>query len=268
MTSLLIGCGNLGKIILDGFQKKDKKVFVLDNNSKVKREISKKYGKVKFCETLSEVKWKSIKYIMICVKPKFAKEILNELKNFCEKTHIIISFVAGLKTNIILKYTGAKSEVVRIMPNIFIETNNSATAIFTKNLNHKLKKKLKTDFSSFGILIWIYSEKQLDFFTAMFGGGPAYLFFFLDCLNRLNKKNGIKANDSFLLLGSLLEGTLKQIKMGNTNFEKLISKVASKGGTTEEALKIFSRNQSFYSLLERAIIKAKKKSLEISEDFI
>ena len=32
------------------------------------------------------------------------------------------------------------------MPNIFIETNNSATAIFTKNLNHKLKKILK-DFS-------------------------------------------------------------------------------------------------------------------------
>ena len=73
----------------------------------------------------------------------------------------------------------------------------------------------------------------------------------------------LKSNDSFLLLGSLLEGTLKQIKMGNTNFEKLISRVASKGGTTEEALKIFSRNQSFYSLLERAILKAK----EIFRDF-
>ena len=56
--------------------------------------------------------------------------------------------------------------------------------------------------------------------------------------------------------------------MGNTNFEKLISKVASKGGTTEEALKIFSRNQSFYSLLEKAILKQKKKSVEISKDFI
>ena len=122
-------------------------------------------------------------------------------------------------------------------------------AIFTKNLNHRLKK-LKTDFSSFGILIWINSEKQLDFFTAMFGGGPAYLFFFLDCFNRLNKKNGIKSND-FLLLGSLLEGTLKQIKMGNTNFEKLISKVASKGGTTEEALKYFLEISHFIVCLKR-----------------
>ena len=76
---------------------------------------------------------------------KDEKELLNELKDFCERTHIIISFVAGLKSNIILKYIGANSEVVRIMPNIFIETNNSATAIFTKNLNHRLKKKLKTD---------------------------------------------------------------------------------------------------------------------------
>ena len=71
---------------------------------------------------------------MICVKPKFAKKILNELKNFCERTHIIISFVAGLKSNIILKYIGAKSEVVRIMPNIFIETNNSASGNIYKKL--------------------------------------------------------------------------------------------------------------------------------------
>ena len=37
-----------------------------------------------------------IKYIMICVKPKDCKKILNETKNFCEK-HIFVSFVAGLK---------------------------------------------------------------------------------------------------------------------------------------------------------------------------
>ena len=95
MTSLLIGCGNLGKIILGGF-KKNKKVYVLDNNSKVKQEIIRKYRKVKFCESLSEVKWNSIQYIMICVKPKFAKKILNELKNFV-KEHILSLLLLGLK---------------------------------------------------------------------------------------------------------------------------------------------------------------------------
>ena len=38
MTSLLIGCGNLGKIILDGFQK-NKKVYVLDNNLKINKRL-------------------------------------------------------------------------------------------------------------------------------------------------------------------------------------------------------------------------------------
>ena len=268
MTSVLIGCGNLGKVILEGFYKRNQKIFVIDSDQNVKKKIIKKYKKINFCDSLSQINWDSIQYIMICVKPKFVKKILKELKKFCKSTHIIISFVAGLKTTTIFKHIGDKSKVIRMMPNIFIETNNSATAIFSNNLNSKVKTKIKRDFGGFGILIWIKSEKKLDFFTAMFGGGPAYLFYFLDCLNRLNKKNGIRGNDSILLLSSLLEGTLNQVKMGNTNFTKLISKVASKGGTTEEALKIFSHKQSLYLLLDKAIKKAKNKSLLISKDLI
>ena len=41
MTSLLIGCGNLGKIILEGFSKKKKKILVLEKNIKVCNDIKK-----------------------------------------------------------------------------------------------------------------------------------------------------------------------------------------------------------------------------------
>ena len=40
MTSLLIGCGNLGKIILEGFSKKKKKILVLEKNIKVCKDTN------------------------------------------------------------------------------------------------------------------------------------------------------------------------------------------------------------------------------------
>ena len=40
------------------------------------------------------------------------------------------------------------------------------------------KKKIEKDFSFFGNMIWLKNEKQMHFFTAFFGGGPAYVSLF------------------------------------------------------------------------------------------
>ncbi len=264
MKSLLIGCGNLGKIILDGFYKTKKNIIVFDNNSKVREKIKNKYKKIELFECLDQIDWRDIEYIMICVKPNSCKTILKEIKKFCNKKHLVISFVAGLRLNNIKESIESKSKVLRIMPNIFIESNNSATALFSKDLNEKYKKKIIKDFSHFGVLVWVEQEERIDFFTAMFGGGPAYFFLILECLSKINKKNGIENKDSILLITSLIEGTLSQIKRGNINFKESINKVASKGGTTEEALKIFNKKNALNFLFEKAIDNAKKKSLMIS----
>ncbi len=268
MTSLLIGCGNLGKIILEGFYKKNKRIAVLDNDLKVRDQINDNYKRIKIFRSMREVEWKDIEYVMICVKPNISIKILKEIKNFCNNNHVIISFVAGLKTDSIQKYINPKSIVVRIMPNIFIESRNSATALFSKKADDKLRNKISKDFGHFGILIWMKKENKLDFFTAMFGGGPAYLFFILECFHRLNRKNGISSDNSILLITSLIEGALRKIKGDNINFHEFIKKVASKGGTTEEALKVFANKQSFYRLFKEGVENAKKKSSLISKNLV
>ena len=109
------------------------------------------------------------------------------------------------------------------MPNIFIESRNSATALFSKKADDKLRNKISKDLGHFGILIWMKKENKLDFFTAMFGGGPAYLFFILECFHRLNRKNGISSDNSILLITSLIEGALRKIKGDNINFHEFIA---------------------------------------------
>ncbi len=263
MTSLLIGCGNLGTIILKGFSLSKKKIIVLEKDRRIVNRVTKVYKNVKFFNSLEKIDWNRISYIMLCVKPQDATKTLNEIKDYYNKTHVIISFVAGLQTKSINKFL--KSPVIRIMPNIFIDSNNSATAFFAREIEENLKNKITKDFKIFGEYIWINNEKKMNFFTAMFGGGPAYFFYILRCFDKLIRKNGINVNDSLSLLTSLLEGTLMQLKSKNIDFSESIRKVASKGGTTEEALKVFSKNDALFNLFETAVNSAKDKSNQISK---
>ena len=265
MTSLLIGCGNLGKIILEGFIKKKKKISVLEKNIKVCKNIKKKFSYVECFSNPNKVNWDKVNYIMICVKPKDSKKIFNEIKNYCNKNHVILSFIAGLQTKTISKLIISKSSVLRIMPNIFISSNNSSTAVYANNLNKNIKNKIVKDFGEFGDIIWVKKEEKINFFTAMFGGGPAYLFYILNCLNKIIKKNGFTESESLSAIKLLLKGVLEDINKKNYKFSDSIQTVASKGGTTEEGLKVLSKRDNLFKLFEKAIMSAEKKSKIISK---
>ena len=73
MTSLLIGCGNLGKIILEGFSKKKKKIHVLEKNIKVCKDIKTKFSDrynflfVILLSTLPEFFFRSSSILSFCI---------------------------------------------------------------------------------------------------------------------------------------------------------------------------------------------------------
>ena len=188
MTYLLIGCGNLGEIILNGFYVKKKKVSVFEKKKKIRNNILRKYKKVKVFDNLHNINWTEINHIMICVKPIDSEKSLNEIKEYCLKKHIIISFVAGLNTAFISKKLGNKCQVVRIMPNIFISTNTSATAIYINNNNRSLKSQIFNEFNHFGILVKIEDEKKNGFFYGNVWRWASLYFFYFRYLNENNKK--------------------------------------------------------------------------------
>ena len=259
---LIIGCGNLGKIILNSLIKKKINVVVFEKNKKI-RALLRKNKKVLLINELSEIKQLKIDYILLCVKPRDSISLLKNLKKNIDNAYIILSFVAGLTIKNIKKKLNV-TNIVRIMPNIFIEVQKSATAIITSSRSRNLKQKIITDFSFFGPLIWLKEEKKIDFFTALYGGGPAYFFYFLNILVNVSKQNNIGINKSTELVLSLLDGTMKFVKKNGSDFPKLIQKVTSPNGTTEKAIEIFEKNK-LSKIFDKAIMKAEKRSKDISQ---
>ena len=116
---LLIGCGNLGQIILNGLLKENRKVYVIEKNTKITSKINHK--NCFFVKKINEQLLKQVSCILLCVKPNQAKDIL---KKFAKKSNdqVIISFIAGIKISTIMKtLSNTKQKVIRLMPNIFIQ---------------------------------------------------------------------------------------------------------------------------------------------------
>ena len=116
----------------------------------------------------------------------------------------------------------------------------------------------------FGETIWLDKESDINFITAFFGGGPAYFFLFLKTLTEILHKKIKDKNICNRLILKLLIGTNKYIEKNDMNFSSNISKVASKGGTTEQAINYLNEDKKFQNLIYNAINLAEKKSREMS----
>ena len=263
---LLIGCGNLGQILLTRWIKKKINISVVEKNKNILDFLKKKFKKPIFFSSLNDIKFKKIDYIVLCVKPDVSIKLIKAIKENIFPKHIIVSTVAGLRVKNIISYCLKDNLVLRVMPNIFADVESSATGIFCRNkVTESKKKEIEGIFKSFGILYWIKKEEHMNLFTALYGGGPAYFFYFLKTLTEISTSNGIKHSDSQKLILSLLKGTNNFLnKNKNNSMEKLISKVTSKGGTTVEAINYLEKDKVFFKIFKTAILKAKKKSEYLS----
>ena len=264
---LLIGCGNLGKLLSINWIEKNYNISILEKNLNLRQNLKKKFPKTILYESFSDLKLNQYNFIILCIKPDDSLQVLKSLSNNITSKQNIISLVAGLKIKVINQILGKKKNIFRVMPNIFASVKSSSTAIYTeKNTESSSESKLKIDklFSNFGKNIWLKKEEEMDFFTAMFGGGPAYFFFFVSILTEISIEKGIQPKIAFDLVANLLKGAFNYLEVNGDNLSFQISKVTSKGGTTKEAINFLKDKNRLYKLILSSLSKAEKKSKKIS----
>ena len=204
---------------------------------------------------------KKFDIILLCVKPKDIKSAINENKNIFENNQVLVSVVAGITIESIKKIIEKKVSVVRA--NLCAIFNESITGICADDsLSLDKKKYIEDIFRTIGHLKEI-KEDEMDSFTALFGSGPAYIMYFIEALIDSEEFSSISKEDKSLLILHLLSSTSKMLFI-TEDIKELRSKVTSKGGTTEAAIKTLEDN-NFSKILKKAINNARRKSLEISK---
>ena len=273
LTILLIGCGNMGSSLLKGIVKSDNfngTVDVIEPAVQDSLIEEFKKSKVNFYSDIKENK-DTIKYnlIIVATKPNICEEIFNGLKNnliINDKT-LIVSILAGIRINKIEEIVGSVP-IIRAMPNIASSVLEGMTALIgNKKITRKDILNVDLIFESIGEKIWLENEMQMDSFTAISGSGPAYFFFFTECLKNIAIEEGFAEDVSSKISQQIIIGSGKLVKESDIDPKELRENVTSPNGTTEAGLKVLLDNKTgLLDKLREAIIEAKKRSIEISDN--
>ncbi len=250
MDVCVIGVGNMGRALLESLKRLEGiRLLAIDHKPLNLEgvETVNDYTRATSCEA-----------VIVCVKPNAVGSVLAELsKAWPARPPIVISVAARVRLETLSSGLPKGAQVVRAMPNIAASTGRAITcfAVGDSITAYGLKTVHKV-LGAAGKAIAV-SEEDFSAVTALNGCGPAYFFYFTNSLAKAGAKMGLDEGLSAKIALSLMKSSGK-LTEGGESLEKLISRVATPGGSTEAALKKFEEN-GFQAVLDEALAAAKKK---------
>lgn len=198
--------------------------------------------------------------VVLAVKPQDAAEALHQFKNYLAPKAILISILAGVPLRKIAKMSGHK-KIVRMMPNMGLRVGEGIAAWKREGLSAKEKIRVRKVLDSISENFEVKDENAIDKITAISGSGPAYFFLWAEHLLASAKKLGLGDDASQRLVEKTFSASAKLSRGGN--YAELIRKIASKGGTTEAALKIFAKKKTG-GIMQEAVRAAHRRARALS----
>ncbi|MES2811335.1 MAG: pyrroline-5-carboxylate reductase [Bacteroidota bacterium] len=202
--------------------------------------------------------------VLLAIKPQDFHTVSEDLKKYVSKHQILFSVMAGVSIDKI-KTTLGVEKVVRSMPNLGTQVG-LGMSVFSASVETDRKDLfiIQNLINTTGKSIYVEEESLINPATAVSGSGPAYVFYFMNAMIKAAEDLGFTYSEAELLVRQTFLGAINlQSAVGLSN-EDLISKVASKGGTTESALTVFKENE-LEKIIANAIFEANLRAIELGK---
>ena len=239
----VIGVGNMAKAIIGGVISSDitlSQIYLFDVNSVQCESLHS--DKISVVSSIKEAIEQSDS-VLISVKPQNYEEVLYEIKALpSSKEKLFISIGAGISTEYVKNILGNVS-VIRVLPNLPMLIGSGVSVICRSNsVSSADFNFVKQLFLSSGSVIEI-EESEMNRVIGITSSSPAYVFKFIDAIHKGAIEQGIDTPDLLGVICDMVIGSALMLKNGSLTPSELISKVASKGGTTERALSTLDKHQ-------------------------
>jgi len=229
-----IGAGNIAEALVSGMIKKQvvhpSKIHATDVSQGRLRVFKERYDIGIGLTNREAVKWANI--VVLCVKPQVINEVLFDLQPLPDSPHLWISVAAGIPISQIIQGLGRDSRVIRVMPNTAASILEGAAALAGgPGVSSEELSLGQTLFESVGRAVLV-EETLMDAVTGLSGGGPAYVYVFIEALADGGVKMGLPRSVAQLLAAQTVLGAAKMVLERGESPGELKNQVASPGGTT------------------------------------
>jgi pyrroline-5-carboxylate reductase len=264
----IVGCGNMGLTYARTFLQYDlldpDRLLLIEKSEERKDKLKELHAGHITGGVTSEIEETDL--IFLCVKPQDFPALAPVLRPHVTQKQVIVSVMAGIKIKALEMGLGTQA-ILRVMPNLPIQVGMGISAYTTHpQLSSEKARRAERLLGATGKIVFLEDEGQLDAVTAISGSGPAYFFYILRAFVDAGTQMGLDPAISALLARQTMLGSYHLLNKGGVSLDEWIKKVASKGGTTEAALKVFDESGLHRTLIE-AVGAAQKRATELSEIF-
>jgi pyrroline-5-carboxylate reductase len=265
MRIAFLGGGNMAGALIGGLVAKGfdaRSISVIEVSPAAREKLAEKYG-VRV-STAPDAATQEADTLLLAVKPQDMKAALASLAARVEGK-LVVSVAAGLRLDALARWLGGHRKLVRAMPNTPALIGAGISGLYAlPEVTADERRRAETILGAVGEVVWVEDERLLDPVTAVSASGPAYVFWFIEQLERSATALGIAPEAARKLAIATVLGAARLAASSGEPPQLLRERVTSKGGTTEAALKVFAEER-LAERFARAIEAASRRGAELGE---
>lgn len=267
MKIIIIGGGNMGQSFVKSFLHNNvanPTELAIYEKTDAKKDIITALGVQHFYTKPGDYLEK-FDLIVLAVKPQNFSELSNDLNGYISKDQVVLSIMAGISIDKIKNLLHVE-KVIRAMPNLASQIGQGMTIFTSSNEVSRIELvTVQNLLESTGKNLYVAHEDLIDAGTAVSGSGPAYVLYFMKSMKEVAIELGFTVAQAELMIYQTFKGIVEYYQHQHETCEALIQKVASKGGTTEAALKTFNENQ-VDKIIHEALKAAYNRAVELGKN--
>ncbi|MBS3648529.1 pyrroline-5-carboxylate reductase [Pseudaminobacter sp. 19-2017] len=266
---LLVGCGNMGYAMLEGWLKSGRlapsDVFVVEPSSDL-RSRAAALGAATGASAAEPPADAEPRLVIFAVKPQVIRDVTADYRRLGNGSTVFLSVAAGTPVRTFEEILGAETPVVRCMPNTPAAIGKGMMVVFsTERVPASERTFIKDLLSASGAVATIEDEGLMDAVTAVSGSGPAYVFHFIESLTAAAETAGLPAQTAKLLAMQTVLGAASLAAESPHDPAELRRQVTSPNGTTAAALSVLMGDDRLKKLLTEAVEAARARSVELGK---
>ena len=267
MTSIaFIGGGNMAGALIGGLIGRSTpaaRIRVLEIDPARRAQLRQQFG----VDTLAapDASLRSADTVILAVKPQHLQQVCADLRPHLAAP-LVLSIAAGIRAADIARWL-AQPRVIRAMPNtpaLIGQGISGAAALPAARADDR--EQAQTLLEAVGPVVWFDDEALLDPVTAVSGSGPAYVFAFIEALQRAGTELGLAPAQARELAIATFRGASELAARSDESLATLRERVTSKGGTTAAALARMDADRVGDSIVA-AVRAASERATEMGDAF-
>ena len=264
----VIGCGSMGRMLLEKLSSNSElisgKLFVANRSYEKIADLAEMYN---LCQDNREIAT-LVDILFICVRPIDMKNVLEEIKNSLRKEQVIVSLNGSITFEQIENV--CENKIVKAIPSVMAEINKSQTLICCNSMVNEQDKAIMKDLlSCIGSVIEL-PESEMGMGSELVSCMPGFIAaIFNEICASAQKHTSLAVEEIVQMVLNTMIGTGQLMIENNYSYQDVITRVATKGGITEEGVKVIQESfpQVSDAIFDKTLEKRRQTTLNAQKAF-